>query len=267
LIRAAADDRNMTYTVTPLHCGTLRLDKSILTTQVDSGVTVPVPSICYLIEGDPGPGPILVDTGFGDVELMDRLHPAFDCSRPDGHNLTERLNAYGYEPADIETVVLSHLHWDHCYNLELFEDATIYVQREELEYAIAPYPMHAGGYEAKSLGRTPPWLETDLTPLEGETELYDGVTAFPTPGHTVGHQSVAVDTGDETTIVAADAIPTFENVEGTESAPLIRGLSVNDFDWWKSAQAVLDRGETILPGHEWEILDTDPPAEWAALSG
>ncbi len=249
----------MDYTVRPLHCGTLRLDKSILTTQVDSGVTVPVPSICYLIEGPPEP--VLVDTSFGDVERMDRLHPAVQCSRSAGESLTARLNAYGYQPEDIGTVVLSHLHWDHCYNLELFPDATILAQRAEIEYAIAPYPMHADGYEAKSLGQTPPWLQIDLTPIEGENELFPGITAFPTPGHTVGHQSVAVDTGGETTVVAADAVPTFENVDRVESEPRIRGLSVNDFDWWRSAQTILDRGEPILPGHEWEIVDGEPPAE------
>ncbi|PSP15613.1 hypothetical protein BRC62_07025 [Halobacteriales archaeon QH_10_67_13] len=133
------EETDMDYTVRPLHCGTLRLDKSILTTQVDSGVTVPVPSICYLIEG--APEPILVDTSFGDLERMDRLHPAFQCSRSAGESLTAQLDACGYQPEDIGIVVLSHLHWDHCYNLELFPDATILAQRAEIEYAIAPYPM------------------------------------------------------------------------------------------------------------------------------
>ncbi|ERG87902.1 MAG: metal-dependent hydrolase of the beta-lactamase superfamily II, partial [halophilic archaeon J07HX5] len=108
----------MNYTVTPLHCGTLRLDKSILTTQVDSGVTVPVPSICYLIEG--AHGPVLVDTSFGNIQQMEQLHPSFECSRSAGATVTSQLDAHGYQPEDIEVVVLSHLHWDHCYNLELF---------------------------------------------------------------------------------------------------------------------------------------------------
>jgi len=248
----------MTYSVTPLHCGTLRFDKSILTTQVDSGVTIDTPSICYLIEGKGGP--ILVDTSFGDVDLMAEFHPSFNCSRPNGHTVVERLGTHGYAPTDIETVILSHLHWDHCYNLDQFEHATIYVQRNELEYAIAPYPMHAGGYDAKSLGRTPPWLSIELTPLNGEVELLPGVTVFPTPGHTVGHQSVGVDTGDKTTIIAADAIPTNENIAGTDTSPFIRGLSINDFDWWHSAEEIVERGDVILPGHEWAILNETQPS-------
>lgn len=252
----------MEHTVTPLHCGTITLDKSILTTQVDSGVPVAAPSICYLVDGPSAVEPILVDTSFGDVDLMADLQPAFDCRRPNGHTVEDRLAANDYSAADIETVLLTHLHWDHCYNLDLFEASTdIYVGREELEYAIAPYPMHAGGYDAKSLGREPPWLDVHLEPLEGEVELAPGVTVFPTPGHTIGHLSLAVETADGTTVVAADAVPTFENLEGSANAPYIRGLAVDDFAWWHSAQEVDERADVVLPGHEWEILGVDPPTD------
>jgi len=66
---------------------------------------------------------------------------------------------------------------------------------------------------------------------------------------------VAVDAGGETTIVAVDAVPTFDNVEGGER---IRGLAVNEFEWWESAGEVLDRADRLLPGHEWGILDAEP---------
>jgi len=189
--------------------------------------------------------------------MADR-HPGYDCRREDGQTLRAALDGEGYAPEDVDTVVLSHLDWDHCYNLDLFEDARILVGRRELEYAIAPYPMHADRYEAKSLGREPPWLTVDLTPIEGETEVCEGVTAFPTPGHTVGHQSVAVESGGETTAVAVDAVPTFRNLEGTSDAPFIRGLAMDEFDWWHSAREVAERGDRILPGHEWGIVDAGP---------
>lgn len=242
--------------VTPLHCGTLSLDKSILTAGVDVGVEVDAPSIVYLVEGEET---ILVDTGFGDVDHMADLHPSFDCRRTAEQTLPAVLDSRGYAPADVDKVVLSHLHWDHCYNLDLFPDADVYASRRELEYAIAPYPMHAGGYEAKSLGRTPPWLDVDVAPLSGEVDISPGVTVFPTPGHTVGHVSLAVETDAGTTVVAADAIPTFENLEGTDATPFVPGLAVNDFDWWESAEAVEARADEVLPGHEWAILDADPP--------
>jgi glyoxylase-like metal-dependent hydrolase (beta-lactamase superfamily II) len=230
----------------------MTMDKSILVSD-QRGVEVEVPVVVSLVEAEET---VLVDTGFGSVERMAALHPGYDCRRRDDQTLTAILDSEGYRPADVDAVVLSHLDWDHCYNLDLFPDAEVYVQRRELEYAIAPYPMHAERYDAKSLGREPPWLTVDLTPLDGETELCPGVTAFPTPGHTVGHQSLAVETGGETTVVAADAVPTFENVD--DGAPRRRGLAMDEFAWWDSAREVCERGDRILPGHEWGIVEATP---------
>lgn len=246
----------MTPTVTPRCCGSFSMDKSVLVAG-ETGVTVDAPSLVFLIEGDET---VLVDTGFGDVELMAERHPGYDCRRDDHQELATVLDSEGYRPADVDAVVLSHLDWDHCYSLDPFDEggAELYVQRRELEYAAAPYPMHADRYDAESLGREPPWLPVDLTPLEGETEVCPGVTAFPTPGHTVGHQSVAVDTGDGTTVVAVDAVPTFENLDGTETAPFRRGAAMDELDWWTSAGKVRERADRILPGHEWGVVDEGP---------
>ena len=246
--------RGMTPRVTPKCCGSLAMDASVLVAG-ESG-TVEAPSIVHLIEAEET---ILVDTGFGDPAAMADRHPEFPCHRADGQGLRALLDEEGYAPSDVDGVVFSHLDWDHCYNLEVFGDeTTFYVRQEELAYAIAPHPRHADRYEATSLGRTPPWLTLDLTPIEGETELCDGVVAFPTPGHTVGHASVAVETDDGTTVVAADAVPTFDNVSGDGDTPARKGLAMNDIDWWESAVDVLDRGDRILPGHEWAVVDAEP---------
>jgi glyoxylase-like metal-dependent hydrolase (beta-lactamase superfamily II) len=242
----------MTPTVTPRCCGSFVVDASVLV-QGRSG-TVEAPSTVFLVEAEET---LLVDTGFGPVDLMADYHPAYDCHRRPGERLDAVLADEGYEAGDVDAVVLSHLDWDHCYNLDRFADAEVYVGRRELEYAIAPHPMHAERYDAKSLGRTPPWLTVDLTPIEGETELCAGVTVFPTPGHTVGHQSVAVETDGGTTVVAVDAVPTFENVPDGDGEP-IRGLAMDDFEWRTSAIEAIERADRLLPGHEWGILDADP---------
>src|SRR3972149_878825 len=52
------------------------------------------------------------------------------------------LARLGIRPEDIDIVINTHLHWDHCYNNHLFPRATIYAQRAELQYAIAPLPLH-----------------------------------------------------------------------------------------------------------------------------
>jgi len=243
-------------TVTPRCCGSLTMDKSVLVTG-ETGIEIEAPSNVFLIEGEQT---VLVDTSFGDVELMAERHPEFACRRDDDQTLRAVLRSEGHAPDDVDAVVLSHLDWDHCYNLDLFDtDRTdVYVQRRELEYAVAPYPMHYHRYDAKALDREPPWLSVDLTPIEGETEICPGVTAFPTPGHTLGHQSVAVETDAGTTVVAVDAVPTFENWEGTADAPFRRGLAMDEIAWWQSAREVRERADEVLPGHEWGIVDAGP---------
>lgn len=241
--------------VTPLCTGSIEMDRSVLLAGTAGEQTV-APVIVYLIEGAET---VLVDTGFGDVDRMNRRHAGFTCRRPDDQTIPRVLESQNCAPPDIDHVVLSHLHWDHCDNLDLFSNAEIHVPRAELEYAIAPEPMHADGYDAKSLGREPPWLRVQMTPMSGETNICEDVTAFPTPGHSVGHMSVAVETAGETTVVAVDAIPTFENLAGGPDSPYTLGSAVDEFDWWESAHAVDRRADKVLPGHEWEILDASPP--------
>jgi glyoxylase-like metal-dependent hydrolase (beta-lactamase superfamily II) len=183
---------------------------------------------------------------------MAEIH--YECSRTPEQTLEGALATEGRSPEDVDTVILTHLHWDHCYNLDLFEHADIFVQREELEYAIAPYGFQAVPYESKSVGLTPPWLDVDLTPLEGETEVSPGVTVFPTPGHAIGHQSVEVESSTETVVLAGDAIATYENLEGTETAEYIPGYSPNTYGWWRSAKRIEERADRILPGHEPELV-------------
>jgi N-acyl homoserine lactone hydrolase len=217
---------------------------------------IEAPSTVYLIEAAET---ILVDTGFGDPERATDAHPGFDCHRTDDQRLRCVLDAEGYSPADIDTVVFSHLDWDHCHGLDTFDGETRFLaQARELSYATDPYPPHAVRYEADSGSRTPSWRDRDLTPVEGETEICPGVVAFPTPGHTVGHQSIAVDTDRGATLIAADAVPTFANVDREAGVPRRLGGAVDQIAWWESATEVLDRGDTILPGHEWEILDAGP---------
>ena len=244
----------MSPQVTPLCCGSIAMAADVLVAG-ESG-RIEVPSTVYLIEADET---ILVDTGFGDPDRATDAHPGFECHQPDDRRLRRVLDAEGYSPEDVDTVVFTHLDWDHCFGLDAFDEGTrLLVQARELSYATDPYPPHAVRYEADSGSRTPPWRDRDLTLIEGKLEVCPGVVAFPTPGHTVGHQSLAVETDTGTTVVASDAVPTFENVDREAGVPRRLGGSMDQLAWWESATEVLDRGDAILPGHDWEILDAKP---------
>lgn len=236
--------------MTPLHAGTLSLDMDVLAVGVDPGTVVAAPAIAYLVEGPSGVEPLLVDVSFGDGDRVAERWGEYEPRQPPGGGLEAQLAARGYATDDVETVVLSHLDWDHCENLAPFAGADVLVQRAELEARRASLDPDD----------EPAWTRIDLTPLDGETELAPGLVAFPTPGHTVGHQSLAVETAGGTTVAAADAVICFANLDDRTGEPVTRGVVFHDEDaWFRSAEAVVERADTVLPGHEWAVLDVTPP--------
>ena len=123
-------------------------------------------------------GVVLVDTGIGTGNQAIN-----EWYRPRVTPLAEALAGLGLSPADIEGVVLSHLHFDHC-GQQAMLDAPVYVQAVEHEAAKAP------GYTI------PAWSAISrrrLRLVAGDEEVLDGVRLFSTPGHAPGHQSVVID--------------------------------------------------------------------------
>ena len=106
------------------------------------------PIIAYLI--DAAGEWILVDTGACGVEQSEKYHHKMTFT--DDMKWDNLLRPFDISPKDIKTVINTHLHWDHCYNNDLFENAKIYVQKREVEFAINPVPSHYVYYEAMQMG-------------------------------------------------------------------------------------------------------------------
>lgn len=135
-------------------------------------------------------GVLLLDTGMG-------AHPEVDAHyRPHRQPLATALHAVGIQVHDIRHVVNCHLHFDHCGGNPELSGRPIFAQRSELE-------------AARNVGYTLPELidAPGLTyeVLDGESEILYGVFVLPTPGHTLGHQSVVVRQSDGTVVVAGQS--------------------------------------------------------------
>lgn len=172
---------------------------------------------------------ILVDTGHHVTRLM----------------LLKALEDQGLVPDDIDIVFLTHLHFDHANNVDLFKRARILVSNKEWEYAANPHP---DDHFVPSFIR-PMLLEMNLELFNEPPEIAPGVTVLETPGHTPGHCSVLVTTENGITAIAGDAIKypketltqccdlAFDTVEkGTESITKL-----------------MDVADHIIPGHFPEI--------------
>jgi len=137
-------------------------------------------------------GAMLVDTGVGappdvlyDYEVVN-------------HSVADALAELSMTPGDIDLVVNTHLHFDHCGQNSVFPHAAIYVQRAECERAKREEPEIWEWLE---------FMEARFELLDGDAEIVPGVRVVATPGHTIGHQSVIVEgaQGTATDLLIGDA--------------------------------------------------------------
>ena len=113
-------------------------------------------------------------------------------SRELGRNRTREANEEpaqalknaGVDPSEVEILIATHLHWDHCGNISLFANAEIYVQRRELEFAAAPLDIYLGVYDSAIINMNPKWSGSvsRFRLVDGDFNLASGVRLLSLPG-------------------------------------------------------------------------------------
>jgi N-acyl homoserine lactone hydrolase len=240
----------MGLSIIPLNTGTIYTDKSLVTPRKNFGQEFGCPTIIWYIDG--AKKKILVDTGFKDAKQSAKIHAPQRIERKPEQELKTALAAIGVQPEDIDVVILTHLHWDHSQNNDLFVNAQFVVQKTEMQYAICPLPSHNRLYEAITIGLRPCWLNTPhWTVINGDEEIVDGVSVIHTPGHTPGFQSVLVKTTKGVYAIAADNVTVFENWGNVKDGThVLGGTYVNLDDYWRSIAKLEKAADFILPGHD-----------------
>jgi N-acyl homoserine lactone hydrolase len=157
--------------------------------------------------------------------------------------LIAALANYGLTPEHIDTVFVSHLHWDHIENIDLFRHAEILVPRLEFDYAANLRPTDWG---------TPPYAREMLRAMrielldDREQEIFPGVTTLPLPGHSIGLQGLVVEAEDGDLVLASDAL--------WSARDAVRGHPDVAFFDPGQGQNSLDRalaaGTIFYPGHD-----------------
>jgi N-acyl homoserine lactone hydrolase len=159
-------------------------------------------------------GRVLVDTG------MTELHPA-------GADLDPRLfplTTHDIDLTNIDLVVNTHLHFDHCGGNHLFPGKPIYVQRQELEDA-----------RSKEDYTIREWVDApgvEYFPVDGEFELLPGLKLVPAPGHTRGLQMVLIETGERPIIVGGDVAVWFGELDEPHTEGQLRVIDLNPEMVW-----------------------------------
>lgn len=156
--------------------------------------------------------------------------------------LYRALQARDLTPEDIDIVVLTHMHWDHCQNTDLFTNARVLVNPTEIDYARNPNKWDLA--VAAGMADFMRTMKVEAV-SEGDT-IVEGVSVLETPGHTKGHMSVLAEIDGERALIAGDALP--------ESGTVARGIPYNIFwdveDAHASVEKMIDASNVFYPGHD-----------------
>jgi N-acyl homoserine lactone hydrolase len=240
----------ITYTIRALNTGYQLLDKaSYATFRKGAGQILEHPVFTFLLEG--GGRKILVDTGMSDTERSITYH--HKGRQELGQAIHEQLAGIGIDTDEIDTIIFTHLHWDHCYNVARFPTARLVVREDEYRFALNPTPPYWVTYEHPNSGLQPPFQGCKFDLVQGEEEIAEGVRVFPTPGHSPGHQAVSVRTKQGIYVLAGDLFFVRDNLEPDEERgwPLTPiGRFSNFVDLWYSMEDALRRADHILMTHD-----------------
>lgn len=191
-------------------------------------------------------GTWVVDTGFSEATAAKRGRV---ISRP----VREGLRALGVDPASVRDVVLTHLHYDHAGNHDLFPQAKFHVQDREMHYCTSRcmcdhFARHH--YEADDVKHIIDRIFREQVAFhDGSAEIADGLSVHLVGGHTRGLQVVRVRTKRGWVVLASDAAHYYDNYRLQSPFPAV--VDVADMlQGYRILRGLADSDDHIIPGHD-----------------
>jgi len=235
------------YTIHPIVMGTKRFDQSMMTYQYGQGKPFTIPIYCWYLEGE-GPK-VLVDTG----EMSPIQSPEREADIGGKiYTFEQGLARWGLKPEQIDVVIHTHLHNDHCENDYKCSHAAIYVHEKELAQIHDPHPLdyrYLEDYisEVEENGQ--------IHPLAGDTEILPGIGVLHTPAHTPGGLSVTVATPKGKAIITGfctidqNFFPPKE-IKAMEMEVIPPGTHVNAYEAYDILVKIKAMADILIPLHE-----------------
>jgi glyoxylase-like metal-dependent hydrolase (beta-lactamase superfamily II) len=202
-------------------------------------------------------GAIIVDTGFDEAMGKKRQREMIKPVR-DG------LAALGIASESVKSVIISHLHYDHCGNYDLFPQARYHLQDREMAYATGRCMCH---HTLRI-----PFSEADVHAMvskvyayrcefhDGAEELAPGISVHKIGGHSKGLQCVRVKTKRGIVVVASDCIHLYSHIDEGRVFPITYSIG-DTLEGYKTIQKLATSRQHIVPGHDPEVLKIYPAAK------
>lgn len=197
---------------------------------------------------------ILVDTGYDRAEANRR-------ARTIEIEPVDALKKMGIATESLETVIVTHLHYDHAGTLDCFPAARFHIQQAEVAYATGPCmceDMLQMPYSPDHVCNLVKKIYSGRVQFhDGDAQVAPGVTVHAVPGHTRGLQCVRVATESGPVVLASDATHYYENFERRWPFSVTVDVAETLRSYTRLEQLAASRAH-IVPGHDPLVLDRYP---------
>lgn len=197
---------------------------------------------------------IVVDCGFNQAEGEGRGRTFLRCP-------TDGLRLIDIDPADVQDVIITHMHYDHAGNLALFPNARFHIQDDEMAFVTGramTYQALRHSFALDDVVEMIRMLYGDRVVFHaGDEEIAPGITVHHMPGHTRGLQSVSVETARGQVMLASDVAHYYEGFQNE----LVFMTHENIFpmlESYRRLRALAPSDQHIVPGHDPIVLQRYP---------
>lgn len=227
------------YVIRPLVIGANETDQGVMTYLRGYGKRIWIPIYAFVVQG--GDERILVDTGLEQFVVPDYVGEQYGL---DILEFEDALQTVGLVPEDIDIILHTHLHNDHCENDYKCTNAKIVVQKTEYEFFKNPHPLDHRYY--------PDLLDgLDVQPVEGDIAFREGIDLIFTPGHTPGGQSIAINTEAGRAIITGFCC---NEMNFPPNAPAVPpGVHTDACAAYDSVKKIREMADILIPLHDLSV--------------
>lgn len=217
------------------------------------GVKMPLDYFVWLIRGETSA--LVVDTGFDAAMATKRQRTFLTCPG-------DLLGKLDVSTRAIRDVIVTHLHFDHCGNYDLFPAARFHLQDQEMAYATGRCMCHATlrrPVEVEDVvAMVRKVFEDRVVFHDGAREILPGISVHRVGGHTAGLQVVRVWTRRGWLVLASDASHLYANMEQRRPFPLVHNLEAM-LEGYRTCFELASAPANVIPGHDPLVMKRYPP--------
>lgn len=206
----------------------------------------------------------VIDTGFGPQAARQRGRELFEPP-------ADRLRRLGIDPASVEDVILTHLHYDHAGTLDAFPNARFHIQDHEASFATGRCMCHGALRQAYDVEDVVSFVRAlyggRVVFHDGSTDLAPGLSVHRVGGHTAGLQIVRVWTRRGWVVLSSDAAHLFANLDQRTPFPIVHDVGAM-MEGYRMLHELSDSRDHIVVGHDPSVMTiySPPVADLEAIA-